>query len=127
MAYTAPTVSASSQTHANLLARGVKGFVQALVAAQSAETAAQVTLTNQLLYKNQIHLVIERLEDIVEAYTHGDPLAIADVKAALVDLQFAYLAMATAIGEIGVLVDANVGTLTTVATGIGRKSIRTFP
>lgn len=131
MSYTAPVVDASGQTFANLQARGLDKFTQALVAALStnAATAAETTLVNQLLLKGQADKVAERARDVVDSYLSGKPASIAALKAEVFDLQLAYASIAGALGEIGVLIDANQGTLayTSATTGIGMsKQTRTF-
>lgn len=128
MSYTAPSVDASSQTFADLQSKGLSGMVDGLIAAQDpAMTAAAVSYTHQLLTINQASLVAERAKQLVDSYLHGDPVLIATLKTEIFDLQYAFAVIHKTLGEIGVLVDANPGTLTFGPNLLTGKTIRTFP
>lgn len=128
MSYTAPSVDASNQTFANLQSLGFSGFLNGLIAAQDpAMTAKAVELTHQLGQLNQASLPFERARQLVDSYLHGDPVSIADLKTEIFDLQYAYAAVHKTLGEIGVLVDANQGTLTFSPNLLTGKTVRTFP
>ncbi len=127
MAYTAPSVDASSQTFANLQANGFSGFLAGLVGAQSPAMSADATrLTEQLLHPNQAMFPAVRANQIVDSYLHGEPVSITSLKTEIFDLQYAFAAVATALGEIGVLVDANQGTLGFQPNQLTGHTVRTF-
>lgn len=128
MAYSTPSISASSQSFATLQTLGFRGYVQGLVAAQSSPTAESVELTNKLLHRIQACQVADRAASVVSDYLQGDPIAIATEDLNLKDLCFAFKAVVTAIDEIGALVDANQGTLAyTTGDPIFTKYRRRFP
>jgi hypothetical protein len=76
-----------------------------------------------------------RLEDVyrfwrqlVDEFNRGEPITFPLMIAKLQDAHLTFLALATIANEMGVLIDANPGTLGTTTTGIGgRKPIRTWP
>lgn len=108
MAYTPPTMDASSQTWANLQARGFHGYVYSYLAALTTQTptANASQATKQLLHMNQAFRPVERAKNIVDNYINGKSSKTA-AKTDIFDLQLAVGCLYTALGEIGVLVDAN--------------------
>jgi hypothetical protein len=114
MAYTAPVVTASAQTHAQLLSRGLKGHVDGLITANAASSAPLPvqTLTRQLMTPSQAEIPLKRLDQVLQTWQSGTPVAATEVTAQLKEFQAAYLLVATAVGEMAVLIDANPGTIT---------------
>lgn len=109
MAYTAPVFDASGQTFAQLKTRGFAGHVTSYVAALTSETPSfnAKELTARLVQAQyQAGLVIEKCRNVVDGYTNGT-VPKADAKTAIYDLQLAFGSIATSLGEIGVLIDAN--------------------
>jgi hypothetical protein len=65
---------------------------------------------------------------VVKNFGEGDPLGFPLAIAKLRDAHLVFALLAEACAEAGTLIDANPGTLATVATPIGnRKPVRTFP
>jgi len=128
MAYVSPTIAASSQTFANLRARGFHGYIASCIAAQSNPTARSVELCDNLVNRIAAGKVGDIAEEVVTTWTQGNPVSQANEDTNLQDLCFAFKLIATAIDEIGVLVDANTGTLGYDTTPpIYAKYRRTFP
>lgn len=68
------------------------------------------------------------LADVVTNFTSGQNVDFGIEIKKLHDAHVAFLALATICAEIGVLLDANPGTLGSVATGIGNRQVtRTWP
>ncbi len=127
MAYTAPSVTASSGTFAQLQAGGLAGQVELLITANSGLTARQITLA-RAARAGQFEDTVRAGARLVDTFLRGDPIALAEAKQDLLDVAWAVSLLKAAVDEIGVLIDANAGTLTTKATGIGdRQGVRTFP
>lgn len=128
MAYTAPVVTASTQTFANLQAAGFPAFIGGVQAAQTPGMSVNaVNLLHDLRLQTLAARPYERASDLVDDFLHGRPVPVAQVKTLIFDLQYAYAVIAQALGEIGALVDANQGTLKFQADSLMGKSIRTFP
>jgi hypothetical protein len=107
MAYTAPVYTASGQTWATLKTLGFSGYAQGLLAGLGvAATATANQNLGSLLQPNQADKVIERCRNIVDSYTTGQADK-TSVKLAIFDCQEALGVLAAALGEIGVLIDAN--------------------
>jgi hypothetical protein len=108
VAYTAPTYDASGQTFAQLKTRGLSGHVKALTAAMTTQTPTFDANQNvgMLLNPNMADKVVERARNIVDNYLTGVSDK-ASTKTEIFDLQLAFGSIAAALGEIGVLVDAN--------------------
>lgn len=113
MAYTPPTFDASGQTWAQLLTLGFSGFVKNYVAALSSQvpTFDANQAVGELLATNQAHRQIERARNVVDNYmnmTAAQKTANkTTIKTEIFDLQLAFGSISTALGEIGVLVEAN--------------------
>ena len=110
MAYTAPTFAASSQTWANLGTRGLAPFATTVAAAISSPTAISANgseLLGKLLTPTQAYQAVERARNVIDAYTSGKTTDKTSIKTQLYDLQCAFGTLNAALGEIGVLVDAN--------------------
>lgn len=118
MAYSAPSMSASSQTFNNLQSRGFAGYLNALMTANSL-TDAQKSLAESLFIKTQASLLGEKLRQIVDNFTNGHPATLATYDAELKDVAQAFAAVLAAINEIAALVDANTGYLDHTYTKIG--------
>ena len=110
MAYTAPTISASGQTFADLQALGFAPFAAGVAAANSA-TVAQTTLVNQMMVSNQRIWPVARAIDIVSNYLYGRSVAISEFESQLYDINFAVAIVNQALAEVGELMDANPGTI----------------
>ena len=108
MSYTAPTYDASGQTSAQLQTRGFVAHVRTLVSSLTTETptAEANQLVNQLLESTQALWPLARAADVVDNYTNGQSDK-TNAKAQIYNLQLAYGCVAAALGEIGVLIDAN--------------------
>lgn len=108
MAYTAPTFDASAQTWAQLKTLGFSGYVTNYMAALTSETPdADANLYRGMLkHPNTCFLVMERAKNIVDNYLNGASDK-TSAKNQIYDLQLVFGSIATALGEIGVLVDAN--------------------
>ena len=105
MSYTAPTMSSSSQTWANLKNRGFHQFVENVATANSA-TQKQLNVIHQMLNANTVAAVMEQVVNHVDNYTRGySDKTTAEAK--LLDHNFAVAVINQAIAEIGALVDAN--------------------
>jgi hypothetical protein len=108
MAYTAPTYDASGQTFAQLKTRGFSGHVKALTAAMTTQTPTFDANQNLglLLDSNKADKALERARNVVDNYLNGASDK-TSAKTQIFDLQLAFGSIAAALGEIGVLVDAN--------------------
>ena len=126
-AYTAPVVTASGGTFAQLQAGGLTGQVERMVTANGGLTVRQVQLIRTFERGNGGE-VFRAASKLIENYLRGDAMALADLQQDHLDVSWAFSVWKAAVDEIGTLIAANAGTLTTTATGIGdRKAIRTFP
>jgi hypothetical protein len=68
------------------------------------------------------------LREVVANFSRGEPMNWEGEMMKLRHAHTVFATLATACSEIGTLLDANPGTLTTAATGIGgRKAVRTQP
>jgi hypothetical protein len=125
VSYTAPTITASGGTFAQLQALGLSGWLDLLATANSLTDAQRAELHRSAL-SNQIFL---RAAGAVTNYTSGAPVATADIAAELLDLATVFSVVATALNEIGTLIDANPGTLTNkvIASSGMVVPTRTFP
>lgn len=127
MAYSDPSVDASGQSFADLQSKGFAGYLAGLVAAQDpAMSATAKQLTDQLLQPNQSQFPAGRAKEIIDSFLHGDPVLVASLETEIFDLHYAFLAVATALGEIGDLVDANQGTLGFKGNQLSGHTVRTF-
>jgi hypothetical protein len=119
MAYTSPTITASSQTYANLKAKGLPGYVDGLIAANSGLSQTQINLIHGLIKTpagNGANVVARQL---IDHWLDGGPIAAADLTQRLLDCTTAMKAALAALEEVAVLWDANQGTLTTKNDGVG--------
>lgn len=121
MAYQTPIITPSGTTFAQFQAGGFKGQLIRIANANNFPPAIR-------------SLVLGRLEDIktgivhsLDAFLQGDPVATADVNAKLLAYETALKAIAAALDEVNVLVDANPGTLATFVSNISNRKRRTFP
>jgi hypothetical protein len=124
MAYVAPTVTASSATFAQLQSSGFSGIVERILAASSGESIpfwrAGKTGNLQQVYNHVAKMTTE--------FLRGEPVTIASLETDLKNAHGTFLALAEACSEIGVLIDANQGTLAPKQTGIGTSIVkRTWP
>lgn len=108
MAYTPPTFDASGQTWAQLKTRGFSGHAKALAAAMTTQTptADANQQLGMLLESNKADKVIERCRNVVDNYLNGYSDK-TSAKNQIFDLQLSVGVLQAALGEIGVLIDAN--------------------
>lgn len=124
MAYTAPTITGSSAALADLKG-GASGHLEKLIGANTF-TANQTSMIRAFKNGNGQD-VYNRYVAAIRNYIEGDPVAQASAKQYVLDFNVVMAALSAMAAEAGVLVDANAGTLTTVAWGAGlRKSIRSI-
>jgi hypothetical protein len=123
MAYTSPTISPSKTTFAQLCSGGFEGQLIRLANANAFPPAVRSLVLSPLegLRKGIVHTV--------DAYLRGDPVTTKDVNAKLLAYATALKAITAALEEINVLVDANPGTIKTVApvNGPSHRVKRVFP
>lgn len=103
--YTKPTVAASGQGYANLVAGGLTEYVGGVMAANSL-TTIQRSLVRRLLSQQTAGYVTARMRNVIDGYTaYGSarPSVLADV----MDLNYAVETINVAIAEIGALISAN--------------------
>jgi hypothetical protein len=119
MAYTSPTITASSQTYANLKAKGFPGYVDGLIAANSSLTQNQINLIHGVIKTQSGAGANVFARNLIDHWLDGSPIAASDVTAKLLDSTTALKAILAALEEVAVLWDANQGTLTTKADASG--------
>lgn len=125
MAYTSPTITASSQTFANLQARGLTGHVEGLIAANT--FSAEVQRLMRLGQQADLQRLYEGLSSDLSNWLSGRPIATSAINATVLNYTTALKALLAAAEEIAVLVDANAGTLGTALDGKGEViPVRTF-
>jgi hypothetical protein len=108
LAYTAPVIDASGQTFAQLKTRGFVGHVNALVAALTTNPPTFDGKQNvgMLISPQSPDKMLMRARNVVDNYITGQSDK-ASAKQEIFDLQLAFASIASSLGEIGVLVDAN--------------------
>lgn len=123
MAYTSPTVNPSNTTFAQLLSGGFTAQLARIADANSFPPAIRSLMLGDLGAARQ------GIASSVDAYLHGEPLATADINAKMLAFATALKAVLAALEEINVLIDANPGTLKTVAAASKdhTRLKRTFP
>lgn len=127
MAYTAPTITASSGTFAQLQTGGLTNQLELLIAANSGLSQAQINLVRAFAKPDMVKNY-QRIAVHIDDFLHGDPVVYATFAASLLDYATAFTVLKTALDEIGTLAEANQGTLTTTSTPIGLpRPVRTFP
>ena len=119
MAYTSPTITASSQTYANLKAKGFPGYVDGLIAANSGLSQTQINLIHGLIKIQAGTGVSIFARQLIDHWLDGAPIAATDLTQRLLDCTTALKAVLASLEEVAVLWDANQGTLTTKADGSG--------
>jgi len=116
MAYTAPTITASGGTFAQLLTGGLKGQLELLIAANTGAgcflTQGQINQARNLLAYREVSPPV-RAAGHLDDWLHGDPVPTATFAQQVLDYATVFALLATALNEIGVLCDANPGTLGT--------------
>ncbi|CAB4130731.1 hypothetical protein UFOVP124_27 [uncultured Caudovirales phage] len=115
MAYVSPTITASSQTYANLKTKGFAGYVDGLIAANSSLTQNQINLIRGAVKTQSNAGANVFARNIVDHWLDGNPITTADLTQRILDSTTALKAMLAAMEEMAVLWDANQGTLTTKA------------
>lgn len=126
MSYTAPTITASSGTFAQLKLGGLSYQLDLIIATNAGLTQAQKDLIHAFTKPDMVK-VYQKAATTVDNFLRGDPIATATVATQILDLATAVTVLKTALDEIGTLVDANAGTLgyTTNAAGMPTP-VRTF-
>jgi hypothetical protein len=119
MAYTSPTITASSQTYANLKAKGFPGYLDGLIAANSGLTQTQINIIHGLIKTQAGTGGIVSARQIVDHWLDGGPIAASDLTQRILDVTTAFKATLAALEEVAVIWDANQGTLTTGVDGAG--------
>lgn len=122
MSYTAPTITASGGTFAQLQSGGFPGQLELVIAAN---TGAGCSLTQGQI--NAIRRVYsplmvsegEKTSEHISDWVRGDPIASADIAQIILDKATVFAVVTTALNEIGVLQAANAGTLGTTTTPAG--------
>jgi hypothetical protein len=127
LTYTPPAITASGTTFVQLQAAGLSGHLERLIAAQ----AGLNTPTTELLRSaknNNLQDAYKFFRSTVEQFIAGQPVATAAIKAQMLAAQTTFALYATLANEIGVLVDANPGSLHNSTNGIGNAIVkRTWP
>jgi hypothetical protein len=94
-------------------------------------TTAPTALKLQMLHAakaGNLETVYKFGATVIKDFLHGDPQAFGQVLNKLRDAHLTFALLAAAFAEIGVLIDANPGSIGTVATFVGnRKQVRTWP
>lgn len=119
MAYTAPTITGSSATFSQLLKNGVSGHVKLLIAANTF-TAAQASILRAMT-GGFADRAMQRYISAVRDYMQGDPTSQAASIQIILDFNTVFAALSAQAAELGVLVTANPGTLSTKANGVGHQ------
>ena len=119
MAYTSPTITPSSQTYANLKAKGFGGYIDGLISANSGLTQNQINILRGLVKTQAGVGGAVAARQLVDHWMDGAPITAADMTQRILDLTTSTKAYLAALEEIAVIWDANQGTLTTVADGAG--------
>jgi hypothetical protein len=124
MAYTAPTFTASGTTFAQLQAGGVSGQLERLITANAGEPLSFFRSAKQ----GNLQEVYRHVSKTVTEFLRGQPVVVSALETDLKNAHATFLALATLCNEIGVLIDANQGTLGQKTTGIGiLEQHRTWP
>lgn len=123
MAYLSPSITPSGATFAQLRAGGFQGQLTRLADANALPPAIRSLVVGPL---DRVKVGITH---VLDAFLQGDPISTGDVNAKLLAFAMALKVIATALEEANVLVDANPGTLSTVASAgaAGQRKRRTFP
>ena len=123
MAYVSPPIVPSGTTFAQLRSGGFQGQLNRLAAANGFSPAIRSLLTAPVgaLKTGIVHSL--------DAFLQGDPVTTADINAKLLIYSTALKAIATALEEANVLVDANPGTVVSVSSSssAGGQKRRSFP
>lgn len=121
MAYQTPVIVPSGTTFAQFRSGGFQGQLIRLANANAFPAAIR-------------SLILGPLGDVktgivhnLDAFLQGDPVSTADINAKLLAYATALKAIAAALDEANVLVDANPGTLATAASSGTNRKRRTFP
>jgi hypothetical protein len=127
MSYTAPSITASGTTFAQMVSSGASGHLERIITANSF-SAEQIRLLRAVKV-GRLDIIYQKLAQFIRTWDEGDPIAnTTAAKARLTDLHTVFAVLNTLCTEAGVLIDGNAGTLGTAATGIGgRIGHRTFP
>ena len=127
MSYTAPTITASSGTFAQLQTGGLPVQLELLITANSGLSQFQINEIRGLL-AHTIENTNHRAARVVHNFLAGRPVASATVTQQILDYATVFAVLSTALNEIGTLVDANAGTLGTTVSPAGIVTpVRTFP
>jgi hypothetical protein len=110
MSYTGPTITASSGTFAQLKTGGLKQQLELLIAANSGLTQGQINQIRALLKVDGVSPIL-RAAGHIDNWLHGDPVADATVAQQVLDYATVFATLATALNEVGTLLDANKGTV----------------
>ena len=123
MAYSSPVIVPSATTFAQLKSGGFHGQLTRLANANAFSPAIRSLILGPL------DKVESGIVQVLDAFLHGEPISTADINAKLLVYSTALKAIAAALDEANVLVDANPGTLTTVASAgaSGNRKRRSFP
>ena len=89
------------------------GFTAQLVRLANANSYSPAVRSFML---GNLGTVRQGIAESVDAYLHGEPVSTADINAKMLAFSTALKAVLTALEEINVLVDANPGTLKTIAS-----------
>ena len=119
MAYTSPTITPSSQTYANLKAKGLPGYVEGLIAANTGLTQSQINLIRGVMKTQSGAGANVFARNLIDHWLDGNPISAAELTAKILDTTTALKAILAALEEVAVLWDANQGTLTTKTDGAG--------
>ena len=123
MAYVSPTIVPSGTTFAQLRSGGFQGQLIRLATANTFTPAVRSLVTGPM------DAIKTGIVHAVDAYLQGDPVLTADINAKLLVYATALKAIAAALEEANVLVDANPGTVATQASRSpsGGQKRRSFP
>ncbi len=110
MAYSAPVLTPSGTTWAQLQALGAQGLAQKIAAVNHCNP----DVVSRLAGGKTIAETFAAYMTMVGRYLAGDPVEATDFQARLLNVATVFHALAAACDEINTLIDANPGTLKTV-------------
>ncbi len=125
MAYSAPVLTPSGTTWAQLQALGAQGLVQKIAAVNH----CNADIVSRLAGSKTIAATFAGYVTMVERYLAGDPVEATDFQARLLNVATVFRALASTCDEINTLINANPGTIKTVPQigSIHPVKMRAFP
>lgn len=130
MIYTPPVVPPSGTTFAQFQHGGISAMIDRLIGVMIAAGPVTTSQLSMLRAAKQGNLqpVYKNLATLAEEWNAGRPVPAAVTEAKVADLQMVFMALSQLIGEAGVLMDANPGTLGFKPTPLNAAlPVRTWP